>query len=425
MSLKHPLRLCGFAASVCTLAAAPAVAGSKLTLPATGKGAVAGPGLSITNTQSSASGVQPFAIEGAVTGSGAGGMLGKANALDSVGVEGSNSGTGFGGFFELTGPAATDNDAAIEAVTSAGRSDAKGHYGSAAILVATNPKNLSPAVSITTNGINSYALKVVNTGFIDDKFNSGLPDDLGGIAGFFQISSVKAQFGQAAVYAVHTGGQKTAGSNGRYGRAGMFVIANPNNFDSALVGKTVANMGTGVEGDDFSAAGGVAVFGDSHAGNSAQFEGGSAGSGICSYAGGSGWECPSDRNLKEHFEKVDLGGLLARLDAMPVFYYRMKHAIEPARYVGPTAQDFKAAFGLGHGDTTINTANAQGVALAAAKGLYRRLQTDEAALAADHAEIAALRELVATQSAALARLKAAVGDLSHRGAAANSSLASR
>jgi hypothetical protein len=32
---------------------------------------------------------------------------------------------------------------------------------------------------------------------------------------------------------------------------------------------------------------------------------------------------------------------------MPVFYYRMKNAANPVRYLGPTAQDFRAAFSLG------------------------------------------------------------------------------
>jgi hypothetical protein len=54
------------------------------------------------------------------------------------------------------------------------------------------------------------------------------------------------------------------------------------------------------------------------------------------------------------------------------------------------AQDFKAAFGIGSSDRKINTANAQGVALAAAKGLYARLKRDEQKLATQDATIAQL-----------------------------------
>jgi hypothetical protein len=43
--------------------------------------------------------------------------------------------------------------------------------------------------------------------------------------------------------------------------------------------------------------------------------------------------------------------------------------------MGPTAQDFSAAFGLGAEDRHINTIDADGVALAASQGLYKKNQT--------------------------------------------------
>jgi hypothetical protein len=43
-------------------------------------------------------------------------------------------------------------------------------------------------------------------------------------------------------------------------------------------------------------------------------------------------------------------------------------------HIGPTAQDFYAAFKLGDSNKTINTADAQGVALAAIQGLYEENQ---------------------------------------------------
>lgn len=44
------------------------------------------------------------------------------------------------------------------------------------------------------------------------------------------------------------------------------------------------------------------------------------------------------------------------------------------RHLGPMAQDFKAAFGLGESDTGITTVDADGVALAAIQGLHRKLE---------------------------------------------------
>jgi hypothetical protein len=46
--------------------------------------------------------------------------------------------------------------------------------------------------------------------------------------------------------------------------------------------------------------------------------------------------------------------------------------------MGPTAQDFSAAFGLGDSDTSIGTVDAEGVALAAIQGLYQIVQEKDA-----------------------------------------------
>ena len=44
------------------------------------------------------------------------------------------------------------------------------------------------------------------------------------------------------------------------------------------------------------------------------------------------------------------------------------------RHIGPTAQDFKAAFDVGESDTGISSVDADGVALAAIKGLNQKLE---------------------------------------------------
>ena len=237
----------------------------------------------------------------------------------------------------------------------------------------------------TASGTNGFAVYGLVTG------------GSGNIPGQFILNDPNAQFGQSAIIAQHQGGAKQAGLNGRYGNAGNFQITNPLNFDSVIIATTHSDEGTGIEGDDLSNGGGVAILGVSNAGVSAQFTGGSGGAGTCEYDGSSGFNCPSDRNLKTAFVPVNETRLLNQLAAMPVFEYSMRGARQKARYVGPTSQDFRAAFHLGTSDKTINTANAQGVALAAAKALYARVKQDEA-------KIASLEKQLIQQ-------KAAMGDL--------------
>jgi Skp family chaperone for outer membrane proteins len=75
--------------------------------------------------------------------------------------------------------------------------------------------------------------------------------------------------------------------------------------------------------------------------------------------------------------------------------------------LGPTAQDFAAAFGLAAADKTIASGNLDGVALAAIKGLNAKLEAKLAARDADlealSAEVAALRALLSERVANAAR----------------------
>ncbi|MBA3766373.1 MAG: hypothetical protein H0W99_05175, partial [Acidobacteria bacterium] len=43
-------------------------------------------------------------------------------------------------------------------------------------------------------------------------------------------------------------------------------------------------------------------------------------------------------------------------------------------HIGPMAQDFRAAFGLGADDKTLNTVDASGVTMAAVQELYQMMQ---------------------------------------------------
>lgn len=109
---------------------------------------------------------------------------------------------------------------------------------------------------------------------------------------------------------------------------------------------------------------------------------------------GSNWECTSDRNAKENFEPVDGRAILPRISAMPVTQWNVKGADPANRHIGPVAQDFHAAFGLG-GDTTINTGDAQGVTFAAIQGLYAIMQEKDAEITDLKARLAAVETQLA------------------------------
>jgi len=82
----------------------------------------------------------------------------------------------------------------------------------------------------------------------------------------------------------------------------------------------------------------------------------------------------SDRNAKQGFAPVDRASLLGRLAALDIAEWSYISEGPGVRHVGPTAQDFRAAFGLGDDDTHISLSDLSGVALAAIQELHLRLQ---------------------------------------------------
>ena len=75
---------------------------------------------------------------------------------------------------------------------------------------------------------------------------------------------------------------------------------------------------------------------------------------------------------------------------MPIATWRFNG--NAARHLGPMAQDFWAAFGLGEGDTTISHVDAQGVTLAAIQGLHAQLAARDRRIGKLEQRVAALRE---------------------------------
>lgn len=99
-------------------------------------------------------------------------------------------------------------------------------------------------------------------------------------------------------------------------------------------------------------------------------------SGVTLSGGGSSWSSVSDRNVKENFREVDGRDILERLISIPIQTWNYIAQDPSVKHIGPMAQDFYAAFGLGEDDLRINTINADGVSFAAIQGLNKKLETE-------------------------------------------------
>jgi hypothetical protein len=111
-------------------------------------------------------------------------------------------------------------------------------------------------------------------------------------------------------------------------------------------------------------------------------------------AGAGTWSCSSSRDVKLDFADVDPRDILERVAALPVTSWRFKGEPVSVRHVGPTAQDFRAAFSLGSDDESIAQVDVSGVALAAIQGLNAKLEAKLAEQARERAELRRTVELL-------------------------------
>ncbi len=156
--------------------------------------------------------------------------------------------------------------------------------------------------------------------------------------------------------------------------------------------------GSFVWGDSFPAnklSTGIDTFNVYASGGSTFFTNTAATTGVTIANGAGSWSSLSDRASKENVEAVDGRDVLARLAAMPIATWNYKSQADAVRHMGPMAQDFHAAFGLGISNKLIDTIDPDGVALAAIQGLNTLLlerETEIAELRSEKdAEISALR----------------------------------
>jgi len=111
--------------------------------------------------------------------------------------------------------------------------------------------------------------------------------------------------------------------------------------------------------------------------------------------GGSSWNTVSDRAMKDNIRPVDVKEVLNGLIHVPISQWSYKTQNPSIEHMGPMAQDFYAAFGLGEDDKHISTIDPDGVALAAIQGLYELVKEKDVRIAAQESRISDLETRLA------------------------------
>jgi hypothetical protein len=120
-------------------------------------------------------------------------------------------------------------------------------------------------------------------------------------------------------------------------------------------------------------------------------------------SGATSWAVLSDSNAKTDVEPVNAREVLKKVAALPVTSWHYKHDLK-RRYIGPMAQDFHEAFGLGSDDKTITTLDTDGVTLAAIKGLVEESEARDSRIGRLEAENAEMRSRLQAIDERLGRL---------------------
>jgi hypothetical protein len=176
-----------------------------------------------------------------------------------------------------------------------------------------------------------------------------------------------------------------AGKQAKAVHDGTFIWADSTGLD---VTSAVANEVI------FRASGGIRLF------THPQFS-----SGVYVPANGNQWLGVSDRNMKNHFKTLDPKQMLDKFTKMPITEWSYKTQDPSIRHMGPTAQDFYSAFGLGEDKLRIGTMDADGVMMAAIQGLNEKLKDKEKENAQMKNKIIVLEKKNVEMEARLARLE--------------------
>ena len=98
-------------------------------------------------------------------------------------------------------------------------------------------------------------------------------------------------------------------------------------------------------------------------------------------------------------QAVDPRAVLEKLASVPIATWKWKNEDARHRHMGPMAQDFYAAFGLGADGTHIVTVDADGVALAAIQGLNAKVEKQQREIAELRRTLLDLRTMMEVKAA--------------------------
>jgi len=125
-------------------------------------------------------------------------------------------------------------------------------------------------------------------------------------------------------------------------------------------------------------------------------------SGVYMRHGQSGWSNYCDRNKKENFRNIDGEWLLSKISNIQITEWNYKKTDSTNKYIGPTAQDFYAAFKLNGTDSLgINSISIDGVNMAGVKALEKRtgiMRNSIEELKKDRDKINELEKVIAEQN---------------------------
>jgi hypothetical protein len=117
----------------------------------------------------------------------------------------------------------------------------------------------------------------------------------------------------------------------------------------------------------------------------------------------------SSATAKTDFRGLDAAAVLQEIRKLSVSEWSYKHDDPSVRHVGPTAEDFHAAFGLGTGGSGISPRNLSGVALIAIQALADQLEQRQLQIHDLEAENALLESSRVELERRIERLERAIG----------------
>jgi hypothetical protein len=184
---------------------------------------------------------------------------------------------------------------------------------------------------------------------------------------------------------------------------------------AAGTSSNAANAGTFVWSDDWTAATALSSTASNQflaraAGGFYLYSSANLKAGVRLAPGSGSWSSLSDRAAKTALEGVDDAQILAKVASLPVSEWSYSAQGTGVRHIGPMAQDFRAAFGLGEDDRHITTIDEEGVALAAIKALQAEVAEKERQLGelrrTDDSHFRKLKDLDTKYASLEQRLKA-------------------